>query len=296
MAARRCNLCGAAIAPAHSVRWYRDGLAIAECPSCGLLFRRDLPTRQEVLATYADPYWKRDRRDTGGQGYLDYLADEELHRLNARKRLTLIEHHTSPGSLLDLGCAAGFFLDEARRRGWQVHGVELSASMSAYGRRELDLPIETAFFGDVELDLASLDCVTMWDYIEHSLDPAGDVEKAARALKPGGLLTISTGDAASLVARVSGRRWHLLVPAYHMFFFTPPALRRLLERAGLAVEHERHAAAWYPVRYLMHKLRTMAPRSRTAQWSASWFERRRIGRLAVPMNLWDIVTVIARKP
>ena len=67
----------------------------------------------------------------GGTGNLDYVADEALHRANARKRHDAGAATFRPARVLDVGCAAGFFLDEARlaRLGTRT-GVELAPHMA----------------------------------------------------------------------------------------------------------------------------------------------------------------------
>jgi 2-polyprenyl-3-methyl-5-hydroxy-6-metoxy-1,4-benzoquinol methylase len=290
----RCNLCGGAVDRASCRVWSKDGHAIVRCPSCGLLFRAVLPSAGELRAIYADGYFSAAAGDTRGQGYLDYLGDESQHRATARRRLRLLAEHARSGPLLDVGCAAGFFLDEARRAGWPVRGVDVSSSMTRFGREALGLDLTAGRFGEQELPAGEFACVTMWDYIEHSTDPAGDVAEAARILRPGGVLALSTGDAGSLVARVSGRRWHLLTPRHHNFFFTARTLARLIEGAGLRVVRRGHPGARYSLRYLAHKARTLSD-SALVRRAASAFDRRAAGRVAVPVNLWDILTVIAVK-
>jgi SAM-dependent methyltransferase len=290
----RCNVCEAPIDREHDAVWTKDGLKILRCPSCGLLFRADLPSPEELLGLYDRAYFRAEDRSQGGQGYADYVGEADLHRLNARSRLSLLEAFTPPGGLLDVGCAAGFFLDEARRRGWQVSGVELSAEMVdwASGRLGLDSVIQGSFTGH-PWDEGTFDCVTMWDYIEHTIDPLSELQLARTVLRPGGLLALSTGDAGSLVARLTGRRWHLLTPRHHNYFFTRSSLLRGLERAGFSVLAVRHPGARYSVRYLAHKLRTLADLRPLRRLERS-LGGSRVGTVAVPANLGDIVTVVAR--
>jgi 2-polyprenyl-3-methyl-5-hydroxy-6-metoxy-1,4-benzoquinol methylase len=209
-------------------------------------------------------------------------------------RLRLLERQGPPGRLLDVGCAAGFFLDEARRRGWAVEGVELAAAMAEHARDRLGLPVRTGSFADVELEPAAFDAVTMWDYVEHSVDPAGDLRRAATLLRPGGLLAVSTGDAASLAARCFGSRWHLLTPRHHNFFFTRSSLERAFRDAGFEVLTTRYLSSRYSVQYLLHKLRTLRDAALLQRLSTG-IGGTRLGGLAVPLNLFDILTVVGRR-
>ena len=290
----RCNVCEASVDPEHDAVWTKDGLNILRCPSCGLLSRENLPSSEELLGLYDRSYFLAEDQSQGGQGYADYVGEADLHRLNAQRRLSLLEGLAPPGRLLDVGCAAGFFLDEARGRGWQVTGVELSAEMVewAHGTLGLDSVIKGPFTRH-PWDEGTFDCVTMWDYIEHTIDPVAELQLARKILRPGGLLALSTGDAGSPVARVTGRRWHLLTPRHHNYFFTRRSLLHGLERAGFRVLAMRHLGARYSVRYLVHKLRTLADLRLLRR-----LERRlggsRVGTVALPVNLGDIVTIVAR--
>jgi len=294
VAVTACNLCRASVAE-NELRWVRDGYAIVRCSTCSLLFRREMPAQDAVSRLYTDEYFAAAGRASKGEGYLDYVADEQVHRRNARRRLKLLQKFVEPRALLDVGCAAGFFLEEARQRGWMVCGVELAPSMVRMARERYGLDIVEGSFADAEFSAESFDCVTMWDYIEHSLDPVGDLRHAHDLLRPGGIVALSTGDVGSLLARLSGRRWHLLTPRHHNYFFSRPTLQQALTMVGFRVRTVTTLASRYPVDYLMHKLQTMS--------SSSWLERgarlvagTRVGRVAVPINLFDIVVVVAQRP
>jgi 2-polyprenyl-3-methyl-5-hydroxy-6-metoxy-1,4-benzoquinol methylase len=289
----RCKLCGELVDPAAHVRWRKDGHTILRCPECGLLFRESLPATTELETIYDVSYFKA-AEDSSGTGYLDYVADEELHRAAARRRLDILDRAAPRrGRLMDIGAAAGFFVAEAADRGWDSRGLDVSEAMVSLGRTRISAAVELGTLQSSTIPDASLDALTMWDYIEHSLDPIDDVRRARVALKPGGLLALSTGDAATFVARVSGSRWHLLTPEHHNYFFTASTLRRLLESNGFRVVSLDHCGSRYPLRYLVHKLRTLGPSTRLDRLSER-LERTRVGAVAVPVNLWDIATVLAR--
>lgn len=289
-----CNLCDTPISRAQEPCWIKDGYRIFRCASCGLLFRAPLPSPGELLAIYDGSYFRRDS-GADADGYADYLSDEQEHRLTARYRVGRLERECPPGRLLDVGSAAGFFLDEARAQGWDTHGIDVSPQMSGWARERLNLDVSTGLFQRAEYRRGSFDAVTMWDYIEHSIDPAGDFAKASEVLRPGGVLMLSTGDAASLVARLSGKRWHLLTPRHHNFFFTVDTLSRYLNQSGFEVLNAGHPGARYSLRYLVYKLGTMAPQSTGLRRLSDWVSERPIGERSLRFNLFDIVTVVARR-
>jgi SAM-dependent methyltransferase len=289
-----CNLCGASVPVSASLLFEKDGHAIVGCPACGLVFRGTLPSPDELEDIYGPAYFGGSDGLEGREGYLDYVADADVHRANARRRLRRLAALTEPGTLLDVGCAAGFFVDEATRSGWRARGVDVSSAMVEWGRRHTAADLCVGTLRDVPPDRAE-SCVTMWDYIEHALDPRRDVEQAFARLRPGGILALSTGDAGSALARVSLERWHLMTPRHHNFFFTRNTITRLLESVGFKVLAVGHPAAVFPLRYLAHKACLtvdIAPLDALARRLA----RSPLGARAVPFNLLDVMTVVARRP
>jgi SAM-dependent methyltransferase len=290
----QCNLCETQVAADQRPRWLKDGYEIFQCRTCGLLFRGALPTPEDLRAIYDRSYFRRDD-GADADGYSDYLSDGPEHRLTAARRVARLNRAVQPGRLLDVGSAAGFFMDEARTAGWEVQGIDISPDMSGWGRDQLGLDIATGLFQSADYPGSSFDAVTMWDYIEHSIDPARDFAKAANVLRPGGTLMLSTGDAATLVARWSGRRWHLLTPRHHNFFFTVDTLKRYLRASGFEVTSISHPGGQYSLRYIVYKLGTMAPRSRVLRMVSEWVDGRSLGERSLRFNLYDIVTITARR-
>jgi len=194
--------------------------------------------------------------------------------------------HAAPPAVADLGCGTGVFLDVARERGWTPWGLEVSEYAAGVARqRGLNVvcgPIDAAL-----LPGRRFDAVTMWDVIEHVADPAAAVAAAAGALRPGGVLAISTGDVTSLAARLSGPDWHLFNLPEHLFFFSPEALRRLLAAHGARVVKVLREPYWAPVAYLLERLAKSGGRRIPDS------VRRAAGNALLPANLFDVLGVYA---
>jgi 2-polyprenyl-3-methyl-5-hydroxy-6-metoxy-1,4-benzoquinol methylase len=285
----RCVVCSAPVDADTGRLWRKDGFDIVRCASCGLIFRLDPPEEVALGDIYDERYFRDDPTALDRHGYADYLADAPSHRANARRRLSLLASYLpQPGRLIDVGCAAGFFVDEARLAGWDASGVDVSESMVAFARSKLGVSARTATFTQADVP-GPLDVVTMWDYIEHSVDPCADLAKAAALLRPGGVIAISTGDIGAPTARAAGRRWHLLTPEHHNFFFDQRTLRRLLEQTGFEVAEIRHRSAVYSVGHMLYKLAAMTSIRRLRNGAT------RLGGTFVPLNLFDIMTVVARR-
>jgi SAM-dependent methyltransferase len=222
---RACDLCGSTD---RALLYEVNGYPIVRCESCGLVFVGRAQTADELRAFYDASYWE----DAEGEGYHCYAAAEERKRHHFSGLLGDLEALTPGRDLIEVGSAYGYFLDEARRRGWRVRGIEPSRHAADHAREELGLEIGSEPLVALPLERDSVDCVAMWDVIEHLPDPRATLEAAFAWLRPGGVLGLSTGDVESLTARLHGRDWALMTPPWHQYYFSRRTMRRLLADVG----------------------------------------------------------------
>jgi 2-polyprenyl-3-methyl-5-hydroxy-6-metoxy-1,4-benzoquinol methylase len=254
-----------------------------------------MPSAAELTEIYDAGYFRDDPNEPDREGYADYRADEPAHRRNARRRLRLLTSLGSDrGRLLDVGCAAGFFVSEAMISGWNAEGIDVAEDMISWGQRHVSPNLMVGTFSQYDIAPQSFNAVTMWDYIEHSIDPRADLDHAREVLVPGGIVALSTGDIDSPFARLSRSRWHLLTPRHHNYFFSEGTLARLLRETGFEPIRSKRYAAWYSAQHLAYKLESLATRG-ASRAASHRLGAARFGQLEVPMNLFDIVTVVGRK-
>jgi SAM-dependent methyltransferase len=202
----------------HVLSAHGDLLA---CVECGTVQQPQLPAGDELHELY------RDMRDDA------YLTEEAGRRATAAHLLDLIAEHVTQGRLLDVGCGHGLLLDEARVRGFDVVGLELSRTAARHARETLGLDVREMPLEEFDT-WDGFDIVVLADVLEHLDDPVNAVERCARLLKPGGALCVVTPDPSSLTARLAGKRWWGYVPA-HACLLPRTTLRELLGEQGLVV-------------------------------------------------------------
>ena len=185
----------------------------------------------------------------------DFIAERRGRDLTYARLLGKIGKLVSGcrGRLLDVGCATGFFLDLARRDGWQVAGIEPSEWASSYARDVLGLDVKQGTVSTAELRDNYFDVITLWDVVEHLVDPLGDFTRLAAALKPGGLLAFSTHSIESPAARILGGRYPFLM-AMHVTHFTPRTSGVLCAKAGLRQFEAEPHVRWLRVSYMIGKI------------------------------------------
>ena len=233
LAAFPCELCGAD-APRH-VRT-EHGFDICRCRRCGLLYVNPRPLR----AMDGDVMWYED--ESGADWSLAQY--DHLYAWQARE---LDRFAPRRGRLLDVGCGFGFFLDQARRAGWEVSGIDVSGVATAYARDHLGLgDIRTEELRPETYPAGSFDAATMWNLLEHLDHPLATLRQVAGTLAPGGVLGLRVPNMTfwnlmhrvrPLVALVGHGDFPCLAapPPGHLYGFTPRTLARILERAGFDV-------------------------------------------------------------
>jgi SAM-dependent methyltransferase len=208
-----------ALAPSvHEPGRHGDLLA---CRECGAVQQPALPPAAALHALY------RDMRDDA------YLTEEAGRRATAARLLELVAAHVPRGRLLDVGCGHGLLLDEARARGYETVGLELSRAAARHARDALGLDVRETPLEAFD-DLDSFDVVVLADVLEHLDDPVAAIERCARLLRAGGVLCVVTPDPASATARLAGARWWGYVPA-HSCLLPRATLRELLAGQGLVI-------------------------------------------------------------
>ena len=204
-----------------------NGFSIVRCRACRFMFAI-LPAGFDLVAIYADDaYWN------GGHeyGYSDYeQAWRDARRLSLA-RLDRLHHLMPPGKMLEIGCAAGYFLREAQSRGWQAFGVELSPMMRKRSVELVGCPV-FASLGEATAGTQRFDCVTMFEVIEHVTEPLGFMRQVRAAMTPGAMLMLSTPNFDAPEALRNPYSYHWFSPPAHVSYFTPATLRDCIEQAG----------------------------------------------------------------
>jgi 2-polyprenyl-3-methyl-5-hydroxy-6-metoxy-1,4-benzoquinol methylase len=253
-----CNLCGDDDAPRYCTV---GAFQVVRCNTCGLFYTNPRRPAHEQSGVYSEKYFMSE--DPSAIGYDDYSTHSAgLKRVFAEHISTIEGFCRPPASILDIGCAFGYFLEIAATRGWEARGVEVSEFASQKARENAGVPVHTGTLATARLDASSFDVVTMWDVLEHSFDPAAELVEAHRILKPGGHLFITVPDAGSLIARLMGAHWYgFKSAAEHNYYFSRDTLGQLLTKAGLRLI-ESHRGVWpCSTRFFASKL---APYNRTA--------------------------------
>jgi SAM-dependent methyltransferase len=261
------------------------GYCYVECTRCRLAHLDPVPEEHEARAIFDDSYF------TGGVsgGYDDYLADEALHRANAQLRLAILNSLgiVPPRRLLDIGCAHGFFLDEARGSGWCGRGVDVSSAAAAYASRCFGLHIAEDLAGAAHG--APYDVVTLFQVLEHVASPLQMLEQAHGELTPTGTLMIETWDRGSVIARLARSQWQVVAPPSVVWLWDRRSLAVLLGSAGFDITSLRRTTKQVSLRFVSSLLNRRGDIGRISRL----LERSPLRDRSLRYNLGDLITITA---
>ncbi len=258
------------------------------CIECKLIFVHPIPTPENV---YNEDYFSG---ATEGHGYVDYDNDKEPMIPTFNHYLDLCaKYGKSGGNVFDIGAATGFFLGIAKRRGFNVKGVELSNYAASIGR-EKGLDVVTGDLLSLNLPSDFFDIVTMFDVVEHFTDPFKELREVKRILKKGGLLVINTPNGESFLSKILKTHWHIVVPPEHLFYFSPSNISLFLKKEGFSVKYSGSIGKRFTLKYIFKTLHRWQGLS-VWKYLANFFGKDSRSSLYIPLNLYDNFFMILEK-
>ena len=162
----------------------------------------------------------------------EYVEEESGRRAQAKLILSFIGKHKKNGTMLDIGCGPGLFLDEAKKQEWSVQGVDLSAWAKNYAHKNFGIDVFQGTLNEAHYPDRHFDVVVMNDVIEHLEDPKSTLKEIRRILKNDGILYISTPDIESFLSRILRAKWWG-INKYHLFYFSRKTLDKMFRETGL---------------------------------------------------------------
>jgi 2-polyprenyl-3-methyl-5-hydroxy-6-metoxy-1,4-benzoquinol methylase len=217
-----CVLCGASSVEFKPYK-QRGKYSLVRCSACTLVFVNPRDDKADILGRYADD-------QASPVSYYENSA--AVDSIIFEKRLQWVEPFLATGSILDIGCNVGTFMDVATRRGWDVTGLDLNPHALDVSRKKGHKVVHGLFGPETiaKLDRKGFDLVVMNDVIEHFPNPLESLKLVPPLMKSGGYFLINTPDFESPVART-----FQIKPTEHIFYFDRKTVTRTLKEAGFDI-------------------------------------------------------------
>lgn len=218
-----CRICG--IAALEDSK--RGNTKLLHCKYCDIYYLKDFPKDEKLNDYYSSNYQLH-----SGSG--NEIEDEHRRIFRITEQIHLISQikEFNPGrNLLDIGCDKGFFLDEARRWGFEVTGVEPMVSNSEYGRN-----LGIHIVNSMDKLESKFDVVTMWHSLEHFPNPKDALKNIHDYMNASSLIFIRVPAFDSIWSKLLGAKWIWFQPENHYFHYTNQSLGKLLNESGFQLE------------------------------------------------------------
>jgi 2-polyprenyl-3-methyl-5-hydroxy-6-metoxy-1,4-benzoquinol methylase len=247
---------------------------VVECSNCGFAFTSPRPAESDLGAYYESEEYIS--HSNTSKGIVSRLY-QRVRKYTLGKKLGLINRQGKKGSLLDIGCGTGEFLNTAKLDGWKAIGIEPSPSARKQGEENFKLDVRD------EPELASLpaksfDVITMWHVMEHVPNLRDRVQRLNELLKDDGVLFIAVPNRSSFDAKHYGEKWAAYDVPRHLWHFRAQDMRKLMEQFGFEVKQilPMKFDSYY-VSMLSEKYKTGKTKMISAVWNG-WISNRKAGK------------------
>lgn len=200
----------------HPLKGYeRHDLAV--CDACGFVFMYRIPTVEELTEHYKTYSY------TGSPGVNTLISFQKL--------LDEFEPFRETNNILDFGCGRGWFLDEAKKRGWNVYGTEFSADAIALCEQK-GIVMKQGDLLSSDFNGVRFDVVFCSEVIEHVNDPVPQLQSMYKVLRPGGCLYLTTPNFNCYLRYQFGPDYNIVEYPEHLCYFTKKTMDMALQKAG----------------------------------------------------------------
>lgn len=190
-----------------------------QCQNCTFVFTQDFPSENNIGAYYNVPsYISHSDTHKGLINTLYHWARKSA--LKSKSKIVIREASVKKGTLLDIGCGTGYFLDKMKKLKWVVTGIEKSDETRRYAKERFGLDCQNSeYLFDIKPQ--TKDVITMWHVLEHieSLDEV--MVQLHSILKDSGVAIIALPNKDSYDAKSYKEHWAAYDVPRHLWHFSP---------------------------------------------------------------------------
>lgn len=199
---KNCILCSSInFEKSHSIIYEGKEYTYDYCKDCTFTFQNPWPD-QKVEEIYNNPkYWNstnvynEEKNNKTNNLVSSYAGYQNNRFIEAKKRYEkLIKYFAKEGSVLEIGCANGIFLNEFSKNGWECTGVDPAKEMIEIGKKKFNLNLIASKWEDIKIEDESKDLIYMWGTDGNFYQFKYGFEKIRKKLKENGIYALTYQD------------------------------------------------------------------------------------------------------
>lgn len=226
------------------------GFNIVQCKSCTLAYVNPRIQDENLYDIYSSQYFSN-----ASNGYENYELIEDLRMRTFEKWYFEIEPFLKikSGKALDIGCAAGYFLQILEDNSWQVEGIELEENMNSIVRSKgftvYNSPLE--YFKTKR----KYQLISLFDVLEHLPKLDIHIQKLNKLLDKDGSIILVTPDLHSKQSKLFRKRWFQFKPLEHIQYFTYQSLKQVFKKNNLSIVYSNTSGQYVNASFIINRLR-----------------------------------------
>lgn len=200
----------------------KESFQLKKCWECELVVTSPQPEADKLSRFYqSDNYISH----SGKSNNIINSVYLQARKISLGWKQNIIANQQSIGSILDVGCGTGEFLQRMKSSGWQVSGIEPIDTARKKAAQILNQTIHES----LENTIGEFDVITLWHVLEHLPNLNESMEKIHKLLKPKGSLIIAVPNHNSQDAKTYKKFWAAYDTPRHLWHFNKSAMSRLLQ-------------------------------------------------------------------
>jgi 2-polyprenyl-3-methyl-5-hydroxy-6-metoxy-1,4-benzoquinol methylase len=204
----------------------KENFDIVACKNCSFKFTNPRPNEEEIRKYYkSETYISHTNTKKGLVAKLYQLVRKQTLK-NKLKLLNKLKKNK--GSILDVGCGTGMFLEICKNDGWNIEGIEPDEDARKIAEKQLGRTLESNILNS--LKEKSFDIITMWHVLEHIHKLNETIKWVNKRLNPNGYLIIAVPNYKSKDAQIYQENWAAYDLPRHLYHFSKESLKELMQK------------------------------------------------------------------
>lgn len=218
---------------------------IVKCKKCGLVYSNPILEYSEIEKLYKKSKYT----------YGEY--EDDLNKTYGRYLKKLVDKLPAKEKLLEIGCGNGFFLQEAKKMGFEeVFGVEPGRETVIKASQEVKKNIIVDVFRKGQFQKDYFDVICIFQVLDHLTDPNSVLQECFRILKTGGSLICINHNVDAISAKILGEKSPIF-DIEHTYLYNKKTLRQVFEKNKFKVLQVFDVSNYYPISYWFKMLKIL---------------------------------------
>ena len=205
----------------------KEEFDIVKCVNCGFHYTNPRPENNKLGKYYISDHYIS---HNNANNTLFEKTYQLIRKIAIIGKYNLISEMVKRGSILDIGCGTGDFLNKCKNKKWDTKGIEPNDLARKKAVEIHDLNVEKST--DLKQLSGVFDVITMWHVLEHVTELNATISEFKRLLSEGGKIIIAVPNLNSFDAGYYKRFWAGYDLPIHLYHFTKNSITKIFKKHG----------------------------------------------------------------